>query len=247
MAAATPSPRDALATARLSSPTLALRDRRLEGAAIDAHFETDRLRVLKRGPLGPYANNGFVLVDRATNQSALIDAPEGLDAVLEAALGTHIRLVLFTHSHPDHIAELARARASTGAPAHLHPDEPWADHAQVDVHLQGGETLTLGSLQIQVLPTPGHTPGSLCYYIPPVLFSGDTLFPGGPGRTSTADALRTEIASITAQLYPLPEETRVFPGHGDDTTIGASRQEYAAFAARAHDPDLHGDVLWARD
>ena len=76
------------------------------------------------------------------------------------------------------------------------------------------------------------------------LFSGDTLFPGGPGKTQTPEALRQVIESITGRLLTLPDETAVYPGHGADTTIGAAKEEYADFAGRPHAPDLCGDVLW---
>ena len=95
-----------------------------------------------------------------------------------------------------------------------------------------------------VIHTPGHTPGSCCFLVGRHLISGDTLFPGGPGRTSGPQELQQTIASITGSLYTLPDDTIVLPGHGDDTTIGRSRQEYDVFTSRSHPADLHGDVLW---
>ena len=77
-----------------------------------------------------------------------------------------------------------------------------------------------------------------------ILIAGDTLFPGGPGRTNKPEDLQQEIRSILDRLYSLPDDTHVYTGHGDDTTIGASRREYAVFASRVHPPDLCGDVLW---
>ena len=210
-------------------------------------YESDALRIFKLGPLGPYANNAWILVDKATSQSALIDAVPEIDQVLAATEGTDLRLVLFTHSHPDHIDSFDALREKTDAPFHMHPDEPWADQSRIDVHLGGGETVTLGETEFQVIYTPGHTPGGLCYYHAPFCVVGDSLFPGGPGHSRSNANLQTLIGSITTQLHPLPEETVILPGHGDETTIGASKTEYAAFAARDHDADLHGDVLWERD
>jgi hydroxyacylglutathione hydrolase len=91
---------------------------------------------------------------------------------------------------------------------------------------------------------PGHTPGSTTYLHGKHAFVGDTLFPGGPGRTRTNENLQEELASITSQLYVLPDETVVWPGHGSKTTIGESKAEYAVFAAKEHAPDLAGDVNW---
>ncbi len=97
---------------------------------------------------------------------------------------------------------------------------------------------------MRVIHTPGHTPGSICFLVGGALLTGDTLFPGGPGRTRDPQALAQEIDSITSRLYVLPAETLVLPGHGDHTTIGRSREEYAVFAAKPHPADLAGDVLW---
>ena len=213
---------------------------------MDAHFENEHLRILKLGPYGPFSNNAFVLIDKATNESAIIDAVPEIEAILAAAEGATITKVLFTHSHQDHIASFDTLRAALDVPFYMHPDEPWADHSRIDVHLRGGETVALGGTAFQVIHTPGHTPGGLCFYQAPVCVVGDTLFPGGPGHTRSHENLNTLIRSITERLHPLPEETITFNGHGEDCTIGQSKAEYAAFVARPHhDPDLHGDVLWA--
>ncbi len=90
----------------------------------------------------------------------------------------------------------------------------------------------------------GHTAGSTSFLIGKHLFSGDTLFPGGPGKSRSPEAFRQEIDSITKKLLVLPDDTAVYPGHGDDTTIGQARQEYQVFAAKQHPADLCGDVTW---
>ena len=211
------------------------------------HAESDILRVIKLGPLGPYSNNAFILIDIATNRSAIVDAVPELDQVLAAAQGTTISLVLFTHSHPDHIASFDALRAATDAPFCMHAAEPWADPTCIDQHLEQGATVQLGETTFQVLHTPGHTPGGLSFVAAPFAIVGDTLFPGGPGHTTSNANLQTLTQSITERLYPLPDETLMFNGHGADCTVAQSRGEYAAYAAREHHPDLHGDVLWARD
>jgi hydroxyacylglutathione hydrolase len=91
---------------------------------------------------------------------------------------------------------------------------------------------------------PGHTPGSVTFLHGTHAFVGDTLFPGGPGRTASNQNLQQELESITTRLYALPDETVVYPGHGARTTIGESKVEYEVFASKEHDPDLHGDVNW---
>ena len=115
------------------------------------------------------------------------------------------------------------------------------------MHLQGGETIALGDSTITAIHTPGHTPGSISYYVAPFLMVGDTLFPGGPGHSTSNENLQTLIGSITGRIHPLPDDTLTFNGHGDDCTVAQSKAEYAEFAQRTHAPEIHGDVLWARD
>jgi glyoxylase-like metal-dependent hydrolase (beta-lactamase superfamily II) len=112
--------------------------------------------------------------------------------------------------------------------------------------LAHGQELTVGQAALRVLHTPGHTPGSICLVVGGAVLTGDTLFPGGPGYTRTPETLHEEVASITRELYVLPDETLVLPGHGASTTIGASKAEYAVFASKAHDAELCGDVVWTR-
>ena len=163
---------------------------------------------------------------------------------LEAAAGLNVVAVLLTHSHPDHWAEYDQVKQATGAPVLCHADERIIPADKIDRPLADGEQLSAGGVSVRVIHTPGHTPGSCCFLVGRYLISGDTLFPGGPGRTNSAEDLQRTIASITGGLFVLPDDTTVLPGHGDNTTIGRCRQEYAAFASRDHPPDLHGDVLW---
>jgi hydroxyacylglutathione hydrolase len=113
-----------------------------------------------------------------------------------------------------------------------------------EIYLKDGDLLTLGKLKVEVLYTPGHTPGSLCFKIGRYLFAGDTIFPGGPGHSDTPDDFREIITSITGKIFNLPDNTLILSGHGDATTVKRAREEYAAFASRPHNADLFGDVLW---
>jgi hydroxyacylglutathione hydrolase len=97
---------------------------------------------------------------------------------------------------------------------------------------------------VDVLHTPGHTPGSLCFKITRYLFAGDTIFPGGPGHTDTPDDFREILTSITGKILTLPDSTLILPGHDDGTTVKKAREEYKVFASHPHPPDLSGDVLW---
>ena len=95
-----------------------------------------------------------------------------------------------------------------------------------------------------VLHTPGHTPGSVCYLVEDNIFSGDTLFPGGPGHSSSAENLNQTIKSITEKLFVLPDSLSLLPGHGAEGVLGVSKEEYNLFASKPHRDDLSGDVLW---
>jgi glyoxylase-like metal-dependent hydrolase (beta-lactamase superfamily II) len=116
---------------------------------------------------------------------------------------------------------------------------------RIHVPVEDGQEIAVGQLTMRAIHTPGHTPGSTCFTVGRYLLSGDTLFPGGPGRTRTPADFQQTVESISKRLLTLPDETEVLTGHGDGTTIARSKQEFAAFAAREHPADLCGDVTWA--
>lgn len=226
----------------------------------EVHASGGGLRVYKLGPFGPISNNAFFLVDEGTGKAAVLDAVAEHERTLAAVeeAGAEVAMVLITHGHFDHVDEFAQLRAAVDAPFYMHPEDAEMaasnersregfDAGGIDVHLRGGETLLLGETEISVIHAPGHTPGSLCFHAAPFCAVGDVVFPGGPGYSTSSKNLRTLIASITRELYALPDETVLFNGHGEDTTVAASRAEYRAFASKEHPADLHGDVLWARD
>jgi hydroxyacylglutathione hydrolase len=207
-------------------------------------FEDGPLRLTKVGPLGPFANNAYVIADRRAGEAIVVDMPGQSERVLEAARGLRVTAVLLTHTHPDHWVDYDLVKGATSAPVYCHPAEEQMPAEKIDRPLADGDQVVIGGRGLMVIHTPGHTPGSCCFLVGRHLISGDTLFPGGPGRSTSAAALQETISSITERLYTLPEDTLVLPGHGDGTTIGRSRQEYEVFASKSHPPDLHGDVLW---
>ncbi len=207
-------------------------------------YEDGALRLVRVGPLGPFDNNAYIIADGQSGEAAIVDMPVAGDQVLAAAQGLRIVSILLTHTHPDHWASYDLIKGASAAPVRCHPAELLLPKEKIDLPLADREELPLGSLRVQVIHTPGHTPGSVCFLVGRYLIAGDTLFPGGPGRSSTPADLQQEIRSIVDRLYVLPDDTLVLPGHGEGTTIGQSKREYAVFAARPHPPDLCGDVLW---
>ena len=207
-------------------------------------YEDGSLRLTRVGPLGPFANNAYVIADRGAGEAIVVDMPAQSERTLEAVSSLRVVAVLLTHTHPDHWAEYEKVKAATGAPVYCHPAEVLMPADRIDRPLTDGDRLAAGRNDVTVMHTPGHTPGSCCFLIGRYLISGDTLFPGGPGRTNSPQELQQTIASITERLYALPDDTLVLPGHGEGTTIGRSREEHAAFASRPHAADLCGDVTW---
>jgi len=185
--------------------------------------------VFKAAGMGPYDNNGYVIADPATKEAYLVDAPAEVERLLAEAEGLRVKGVVVTHTHPDHVAGYADLKRLTGLPVAVHESDAGRLPGKPDALLAHNEELRVGAVRIRVLHTPGHTPGALCLHAAGALVSGDTLFPGGPGRTNSPADLRQIVASIEERLLALPEGDLVLPGHGADTTIGASRAEFATF------------------
>ena len=161
----------------------------------------------------------------------VIDAAHDHEPIVEAVGDRRVVGVLATHGHNDHINCAAALADAVQAPVHIHPDDLmlWEvvnpDRAP-DALLHDGDRLTAGGVELEVMHTPGHSPGGCCFYdaADGVVFSGDTLFNGGPGATGRSFSDRpTIVRSITTRLFALPDDTLVHTGHGDSTTIGAER------------------------
>jgi hydroxyacylglutathione hydrolase len=213
---------------------------------IETILHVDDLYVI-RLELGAWATNCFIVLDSNTGDSVLIDVPPGARTLVKSLRGTDLQYVLLTHNHIDHIAGLKAFRDRNKAPLAVYPtdNKPWLPFPP-EILLHDRQIIKTGSIRIQAIHTPGHTPGSTCFKIGDCLLGGDTLFPGGPGRTFSAPAFRRIVKSITQKLFLLPDNTRVYPGHGPLTTIGKVKKEFAVFSSREHDPKLYGDVVWLK-
>ena len=199
---------------------------------------------LKRLEVGEYGNNCYIVIDPVTKQSAIIDAPAEPDRIIEATVGTQVKYILITHTHGDQTGALRELVEATGAKVGVHPTEAEKIAPYGNLMLNENDTLQIGTVPLRILHTPGHTPGSSSFITGSHLFTGDTLFPGGPGRSASPDDLAQELQSITKKLFLLMPQTTVYPGHGAGTTIADAQCEHAYFASQPHPSDLHGDVLW---
>lgn len=206
--------------------------------------ETKKIRIIKM-ELGPYRTNAYILTCTRTMQSLIIDAPANAPKIIASVAGTQPRYILLTHEHEDHTGALAGLRSRLKVPLGAHRSSSPLLTPAPELDLKDGDIISLGNLQIEVIHTPGHTPGSLCFRTGLYLFAGDTIFPGGPGRTATPEDFHQIVASIKGRILPLPDATRILPGHGPATTVGKVKEEFTLFASRPHSPDLCGDVLWA--
>lgn len=184
-------------------------------------------------------NNVWVVGDE--RECLIIDAAHDADAILEAVGDRKVRAILLTHAHNDHVNVAKELAEATGAKAHLHPEGRvvWAisQEGSPDASLADGQEFHVGDVAVRVLHTPGHAPGACSFHAPALhaVFTGDTLFAGGPGATGRSfSSFDVIIESIRTRLLTLPSGTKVLTGHGDATTIGAEAPHLEEWIARGH-------------
>ncbi len=183
-------------------------------------------------------NNVWLLGDHS--EVLVIDAAHDADAILAAVGNRQVVTIACTHAHDDHVNRVFGVAQSTGAPVALHPADQvlwrmtYGDRAP-DAELRDGQVLSVGGTDVHVLHTPGHAPGAVCLYVPDLatVFTGDTLFHGGPGATGRSFSdYPTIVASIRDKLLTLPQDTVVRTGHGESTTIGEEAPSLEEWLAR---------------
>ncbi len=206
------------------------------------HYDGE-LKITKIN-MGPYNNNGYIVICPETNEGVIIDTPAEPEKLLGAIGDVQIKSILITHKHQDHLLGFDEITGAVQVPVGIGTDDADGLPRPPQLDLKDGMVIKFGNQEMTVLDTPGHTEGATCFLIGKHLFSGDTLFPGGPGKTRSPEALQQVIDSITKKLLVLPDDTAVYPGHGDDTTIGEAREQYQVFASKPRDPGLFGDVAW---
>ena len=205
--------------------------------------------ILDRLVVGPLEANCYLVGSEATKEGMIIDPGEEADKILTGVkkLGLTIKSIVLTHGHIDHVGALSGVKEATGAELCLHPGDRSVIEVQplagflgtyhptlpnIDRWLSGGDSIEIGDLHFLVIHTPGHTPGSICLLGHGILFTGDTLFNHGIGRTDLPGGSYSQLMdSLHTKLLVLPDDTTVYPGHGPETTIGKERRA---------NPFLHG-------
>jgi len=200
--------------------------------------------ILKTLVVGPIAANCYIVGSESTKAGMIIDPGDEAEEILKGVKdsGLDIKLILLTHGHMDHIGALKEIKEATGAEVAMHSDDAKSLQGQSqslgamfglfypappspDRLLKDGDSLDIGDLHFSVLHTPGHTPGGICLSGEGVVFSGDTLFNYGIGRTDLPGSSYNQLMNgIHTKLMALPDDTVVYPGHGPETTIGAERR-----------------------
>lgn len=198
---------------------------------------------IKKFEVGPLFVNCYIIYDERTKEAVVIDPGDEPDLILDFIKEENLNLkyILCTHGHFDHIGSVKELRDETGAKVVLHEKdiEIYRNSPQIamqffgieiepqpepDILIKNGEILNTGNIQLTVIHTPGHSPGSVCFYTDGYIFTGDTLFAGSVGRTDIIGGSMNELLNSLKKIASLPDETIVFPGHGPKTKIGIEKK-----------------------
>ncbi len=192
----------------------------------------------------PFGTNTYLVLCPESGESVVIDAPGNADLVKDQLKQTGVNYILITHGHMDHTPALENLHRELKAPVAAHKDEAGKLPVKPEHLLAGGEQIRCGKINLEVIHTPGHTPGSLCFRTGRYLFSGDTIFPGGPGKTASPKEFKKIMDSIEGKIMALPDETVILPGHGKKTDLETERKLFNAFRSGRQNYELSGDVTW---
>lgn len=188
--------------------------------------------MLRKLEVGPYQANCYILGCKETKEGLVIDPGGDVFHIVNEItnLGLVIKYILLTHGHFDHTGGVDELRKVTGAPVYIHPSDAYGSRFTVDNDLADGQELKLGTYNISVIHTPGHSPGGVCFHAPGAVFTGDTLFSGSIGRTDFPGCSHEQlIHGVVQRLFPLGDHLRIYPGHGPPSTLGEERRHNPFF------------------
>lgn len=178
--------------------------------------------IIKTIKVGDLQTNCYIVIDEESREAAIVDPGGEASKILPEIKGFKIRYIILTHGHPDHFGAIDELKKATQAPVLIHPADSW--FIKPDRELKDGDEIKFGGLSLKVIHTPGHSKGGICLYGNGYLFSGDTLFSEGFGRTDLPGGSRDEMKRSLKRLSALPDETLVYPGHDESTTIKKEKE-----------------------
>jgi hydroxyacylglutathione hydrolase len=192
----------------------------------------------------PFGTNAYLVYCRKTGTTFLIDAPGYADTILEKVDGFNVKYILLTHGHMDHITSLEKVYETLDVELAINENDAHMLPIKPDYLLKDGDVISCGQVAIEVMHTPGHTAGSVCFRVGDFLLAGDTIFPGGPGKTETPEDFKSIFSIIRQRIISLPKQTVILPGHGESTTVGKERENILNFVDHGWPEDLHGEITW---
>jgi hydroxyacylglutathione hydrolase len=199
--------------------------------------------IIKKVVVGPLEENSYIVADEVSKEAVVIDPGDEPDRIMDLIDGNgfNVRAVICTHGHFDHVGAVGDIKKATGATVMMHEDDSetygmakdqaafWGytvdDLPEPDGFLNDGDEIKAGGMVFRVMHSPGHSPGGICLYGEGVLFSGDTMFQGSVGRTDFPGGSIEKLKESFKRLINLPDDTRIFSGHGPETTIGREKRE----------------------
>ena len=195
--------------------------------------------------VGPWPMNTYLISCSIKNDSIIVDPGSEPDVIIDMASNTAVKGIYITHGHVDHIGALEEIKCVTNAPVYIHPFDANLFNIPYDHSLSNVDMISLGFQVLEVIHTPGHTPGMMSLKLDNNrVIVGDTIFVGGPGRTNSPAEFQITMKTMQEVVFAWQDKTVFYPGHGQPGTIGDERRSYEKFIKDGWSPQICGDVTW---